>query len=55
MLYTIAAEPAFIRVENNGRLLFFRIGDEDIGATDIDACKASRTEFRVYDNILARG
>ena len=55
MLYTIATEPAFIGVEDNGWLFFLRIGDKDIGTADIDACKAGRTEFRVYDNILARG
>jgi hypothetical protein len=55
MLYTIAAKPALIRVKDNGWQLFLRIGDKDIGTAHIDACKANRTEFRVYDNILARG
>ena len=36
MLDTVAAEPAFIGVENNGRCLSFRIGNEDIGTTDIN-------------------
>jgi hypothetical protein len=55
MLYTIATEPAFIGVENDGWLFFLRIGDKDIGTADIHARKTSRAEFRVYDNILARG
>jgi hypothetical protein len=55
MFYAVAAEPALIRVKDNGGLLFFRIGDKNISATDIDACKAGCTEFRINNNILAWG
>lgn len=47
---TAAAVPAFIRMQDDRRVSFFRIGDENIHLADIDADIASLAELGIEDD-----
>jgi hypothetical protein len=53
MFHTVAAKPAFVRIQDNRRLLLFRVGNKDIGAANIDTSEARRAKFRINNEILA--
>jgi hypothetical protein len=54
-IHTTAIIIAFIRIENNGRLPLFLIGDHDIHEADIDASVAAGADIGVNDNRTTRG
>ena len=50
---TAAAEPAFVRIQHDGRFAFLRIGHQHIRAAYLDALQAAGTEIGVKQNCLA--
>ena len=49
-----AAVPAFIRVQDDRRLLFFRIGDKDVYLADFHTVVAAGTDIRIEKHRIRR-
>jgi len=54
IVYTGAAVPAFLRMQNDRALSLFRIGDEDVHGAMLDTDVASVAYFRIEDCGSAR-
>jgi len=48
-----AAIPAFIRVQDYGRLAFFRVGDKDVYLANLDAGVAAVAFLGIIENRVA--
>jgi len=49
-----AAVPAFIRVQDDWGLVFFRVGDKDIYLADFHAVVATGTDIRIENYRISR-
>jgi len=52
---TASAVPALLRIQDNGRLAFFRVGDQDVHLADIHTLIASVADLGVEGNRGAGG